>query len=59
MSLSNIRKFVVSAIGITITVLTFTTHLGFLSPAWTDTAGALAGALTSILVYLVPNTPKT
>lgn len=55
--LSEVRKALVTLIGVTLTVLTFVTgNFGGLLPAsWTATVAAVIGVLTVVSTWATPN----
>lgn len=57
--LSEIRKAIVSAIGVVLTILTFVTHNfgGLLPASWTAIIAAIIGVLTVVATWATPNKP--
>ena len=53
--LSQIRKALVSALGVALTALTFAHTLTFLPASWVATVGVVLAVLTPIATWLTPN----
>jgi hypothetical protein len=56
--LAEIKKFLVSALGMLLTILAATNKIPFLPPEWHVGATAVAAVLTPILTWLVKNKDK-
>lgn len=55
--LASVQKFLVSALGMVLTVLAFTDKIPFLPGPWHVVVVTLVAVLTPIMTWLVPNKP--